>query len=168
MLCWVMVMPVSLANAAVPQTMNYQGYLTDASGQPVDGTLASMTFALYTAGTGSTALWTETQINVNVAKGTFTVELGALSPLDSSKLPQADLWLGITINAESEMVPRQKLAAVPFAVKAAVADSLAEGAVTGPMVQNGAVKFDKLDQSCAEGQVLVMTATGWACGTWSY
>ena len=41
------VLGFSPVNAAIPYTINYQGYLTDAMGSPVNGTV-SMTFSLYT------------------------------------------------------------------------------------------------------------------------
>lgn len=50
----------SVYSADIPQTLNYQGNLTDNTGQPLSGT-KQITFALYDIASGGTALWTETQ-----------------------------------------------------------------------------------------------------------
>ena len=50
-----------IAQAQIPQTLSYQGVLTDDLGNPVaDGTY-DLGFSLYDALTGGTALWFETQ-----------------------------------------------------------------------------------------------------------
>ena len=64
---------VPLAFAALPQTINYQGYLTNAAGTPVTSPPAeSMTFSLFTAQSGGSPLWSETQ-SVTVTNGVFNV-----------------------------------------------------------------------------------------------
>jgi hypothetical protein len=108
-------------------TINYQGRLGDAAGNPVDTTGAhdglSMTFALYDADTGGTALWSETHANVPVSEGLFSVKLGSVNAL-STELLNGDRWLGIQIGNDPEMAPREKLAAVPYAMVAGTALSV--------------------------------------------
>jgi hypothetical protein len=53
--------------ADVPTTVNYQGFLTNPSGSPLDTTV-QMTFQLY-QGFGGPALWTEVQPSVIVSSG---------------------------------------------------------------------------------------------------
>lgn len=65
--------------AGVPQTINYQGYLTDTAGAPVDGAV-SMTFSLYDTATAGTALWTETQ-TVTVSNGIYSVNFGEVTSI---------------------------------------------------------------------------------------
>ena len=84
------VVPAVSGQADVPQKINYQGYLTDASGTPITG-LVSMTFAVYPVATGGTAIWTETQ-SVSVANGLYNVQLGAVTPLG---LGVQALWAGV-------------------------------------------------------------------------
>ena len=115
--------------AGVPGTIGYQGKLSDAGGIPVDGSVATMTFAIYSTETAGTAIWSEEQTDVLVSSGIFSVELGSVTPIDSSKLPQADLWIGVDVG-DGEMTPRQKLASTPFAIKAAVAESADWSGVT--------------------------------------
>lgn len=59
----------TFAFGQIPQTMSYQGVLTDANGNPVNGSV-SLTFKLYDAATGGTNPWEETQ-NVDVMKRHF-------------------------------------------------------------------------------------------------
>ncbi|OGA43980.1 MAG: hypothetical protein A3G25_00080 [Betaproteobacteria bacterium RIFCSPLOWO2_12_FULL_63_13] len=57
-----------IAQAQVPQRINYQGYLGNASGQPINVPVP-MVFKLYDVASGGTALWTETQASVAVTNG---------------------------------------------------------------------------------------------------
>ncbi|RLC04937.1 MAG: hypothetical protein DRH34_03240, partial [Deltaproteobacteria bacterium] len=106
------------SHAQVPGQMNYQGYLTDTDGKPLDGNY-TMAFALYTVSAGGTAFWNETQA-ISVAGGTYNVILGQLGteldPVDFD----GDIYLGVTIESDAEMEPRQKLTSTAFALKAAV------------------------------------------------
>jgi len=111
---------------AVPQTLNYQGTLTDTNGTPTDGTKL-MAINLYTTLAGGTAFWTESQ-TVPVKKGQFSVVLGGVTqnPLDSTEFT-GETYIGITVGAGPEMVPRQKLTSVAYALKAA--DSVPKGVI---------------------------------------
>jgi microcystin-dependent protein len=104
----------STATASSKTTINYQGYLTDSSGNPVNDTL-DMVFRLYSVESGGSHLWTETQ-SVEVQDGLFSVLLGSVEPLSQSLFVQNDnLWLGIAVGAD-EMTPREKLASAPYAL----------------------------------------------------
>ena len=62
--------------AEVPDLINYQGYLTDASGNPVpDGTFA-MVFTLYTTEEGDTGVWSQNSTAVSIVDGIYNVQLG--------------------------------------------------------------------------------------------
>lgn len=101
--------------------INYQGRLSDSAGNPVDTTGApdglSVTFALYETETGGTPLWSETHANVPVSEGLFNVKLGSVNPFSISLLGD-DLWLGVQVGNDDEMVPRVELSAVPYAMVA--------------------------------------------------
>ena len=71
----------SVGNAQIPHKMNYQGYLTNAAGVPVNGTL-QMIFSIYNVSSGGTPLWTETH-SVTVTNGVYSVNLGEVSPTRS-------------------------------------------------------------------------------------
>jgi len=110
--------------AAVPQTINYQGYLTDATGAPVNGTV-QMTFSIYDVSSGGTALWTETQ-TVTLNQGVYSVVFGAdpLNPLNLSFNMQ--YYLGVEVETDGEMIPRLPLASAPSAMNADMADYATE------------------------------------------
>ncbi|NCC31613.1 MAG: hypothetical protein EOM24_06240 [Chloroflexia bacterium] len=107
------------AGNATTTTISYQGHLTNPGGTPVSATLP-MTFNLYTASTGGTAVWTEQRSGSNavpVSNGLFNVALGSVTPIPVN-LFGAPLWLGISVNGDAEMSPREQLASVPYAAVA--------------------------------------------------
>ncbi len=99
--------------ADVPLVLNHQGMLTDAQGAPLTGD-HSMTFKLYEVPVGGTELWGETQL-VNVNNGVFNVYLGEVNPLDSAQFVGQDIWLGVTVESDSEMTPRLRMGSVIYA-----------------------------------------------------
>lgn len=101
-------------HAAMPKTTNYQGYLTNTAGTPINGPV-SMTFRLYAVVAGGAALWTETQ-TINVGNGIYSAILGSVNPLELTY--SAQLWIGIQISPDAEMTPRQPLTSVPYALRA--------------------------------------------------
>ena len=110
--------------AATSTVVNYQGRLTDASGNPLTGTYA-MTFALYTTPTGGTPFWQEQRAGasaVPVTNGLFSVYLGSITPIHPTQLTQP-AYLGITVGSDPEMTPRELLGTVPYAVQAQTAAS---------------------------------------------
>jgi hypothetical protein len=81
----------------------------------MDSTL-SILFSLYGLDSGGSAIWSEIQ-NVDVISGLFHVSLGAVSPISESDFAAADRWIGITVGSDSEMVPRVRVGAVPYALQ---------------------------------------------------
>lgn len=102
--------------ALVPPVVNYQGLLTDASGESLTGSY-SMTFKLYASLLGGTPLWQESQA-VTVTKGLFNVYLGSQNPLSEAIFIGQDLYLGVTVGLDQEMQPRTRLASAPYAFTA--------------------------------------------------
>src|ERR1700741_723357 len=69
--------PAKTAFASNPTTMSFQGKGVNSDGTNVaDGTY-SFVFKLYTASSGGSAIWTETDGSVTVSAGVFQVNLGA-------------------------------------------------------------------------------------------
>lgn len=118
-------------------TINYQGRLADSSGSPIDNTNpgVGMTFALYEADSGGSPVWSETHANVPVSNGLFSVRLGSVNVLSTDHLT-GDRWLGIQVGTDSEMTPREKLAAVPYAMQAAWALTVSDEAINGNHLAN--------------------------------
>jgi len=103
-------------DAQIPTVISYQGFLTDAGGAPVDGTV-SIVFSIYAASSGGSALWTETHGVVFVDEGLFNVLLGAEgSPLAPTDL-NGERYLGIKVGSDPEMRPRQRIASVAYALR---------------------------------------------------
>jgi hypothetical protein len=111
--------------AVVPSMVNFPGTLADSVGKPMTG-VVGVTFLLYREPQGGAPLWMETQ-NVRPDKsGHYSVMLGSTT---SQGLP-ADLfvsgearWLGVKISGQPEQ-PRVLLLSVPYAMKAADAETL--------------------------------------------
>lgn len=112
-----LLLPSFAVSAAPPATLGYQGRLATAGGLPVSGTL-NITFRLYAVPTGGSPLWSEVQSNVDVDGGNLAVELGTVTALPKSIWGQ-QLYLGVQISGDSEMLPRPALTAAPFALRAA-------------------------------------------------
>ncbi|MFN3872517.1 MAG: hypothetical protein ACK4R9_05915 [Ignavibacterium sp.] len=96
---------------SIPQTINFQGVLKDASGNIVPNGDYNITFKIYNVESGGTALWTETKL-INVTNGIFSTQLGSVTPIS---LPfDASYWLGITVGGDPEMTPRTPFTSVPY------------------------------------------------------
>jgi len=105
----------------VPQTMMYQGKLTNDAGVAYNGNF-DLTFRIYTDPTGGTMLWDEAHPGVIIEKGLFALILGDTSPLD---LPfDTQYWLEIQVNTDIT-APRMRFTTNPYAFRAAIADSCA-------------------------------------------
>ncbi|CAG0989121.1 hypothetical protein ANRL4_02355 [Anaerolineae bacterium] len=115
--------PAAMLNTptASTGTIAYQGRLADAGGAPLTGTY-SMIFRLYNVATGGTPLWTEQWIgpnSVQVSDGLFNVMLGSMTLVSQTIITgNNNLWLGITVGTDDEMLPRVQLGNVPYAVQA--------------------------------------------------
>jgi len=115
----------SSSSAVVPRLVNYSGKAIDAQGKPISG-ITGITFEIYKDQYEGSPLWMETQNVTADAKGNYTVQLGATKP---DGLPQELFssvearWLGVRINGGEEQ-PRVLLLSVPYALKAADAQTL--------------------------------------------
>ena len=109
----------------IPNTLNYQGTLTDSTGKPVTAAAKSVTFKLYTSALGGAAFWTEPQ-SVPVTNGQFSAVLGNSVSLPTDKFT-GNTYVGITVDSGPEMLPRQKLTSVAYALKAA--DAIPKGVI---------------------------------------
>lgn len=109
----------------VPTLIPFSGKAADDNGKTLSGTIG-ITFAIYSEQSGGPALWLETQNVQADTHGNYTVQMGATKP---AGLPLdlftsgAARWLGLTINGGQEQ-PRILLLSVPYALKAADAETL--------------------------------------------
>jgi len=105
--------------AAVPRLINYQGKITDANGQPLDGSY-SITFRLYNAASAGTMRWEEVQTGVSIQKGYFNVLLGSVTNLNLAF--DEPYFLEIKVGTEV-MSPRQQITSSGYAIRAEKAES---------------------------------------------
>lgn len=143
---------------AVPDTITYQGYLTNALGVPVSGPV-NMSVRIYDEA-GSALLYEETQSNVAVTVGLFQIAIGAGSPVSGTFGPalfQGPMAAGefeLQINGET-LSPRRPIRSTPYAQAAGDANSLSG---------TPAYRFLQLDrdddQSFASGQLVINGQTG--------
>src|SRR5260370_22677364 len=123
--------PSLTGSATVPRLVNFSGKATDTQGKAISG-IAGATFAIYKEESGGSPLWLETQNIQADAKGNYTVQLGVTKPdglpLDLFSSGEAR-WLGVTVNGGQEQ-PRALLLSVPYALKAADAETI--GGVSPP------------------------------------
>ena len=91
-------------------TLTYQGEILNAARAPVTASYP-MAFALYPDREGDSALWTEAYESVDVLDGSFTVNLGSVTPFPQHVGAEASLYLGVSVNGAAEMRPRVKVSA---------------------------------------------------------
>jgi hypothetical protein len=113
------------ANAVVPPVIKFSGVLTDVNSKALAGT-TGVTFALYKESQGGAALWVETQ-NVTPDKtGHYSVMLGSTTSqgVPSNVFNSGEArWLGVQMQGQAEQ-PRTVLISVPYALKAADAETI--------------------------------------------
>jgi len=140
----VLMLICSIAMADVPPMINYQGKLLQPSGAPVaDGTY-QMTFAIYGAPTGGTALWSETNPSVQVKGGLFATVLGSVVSLPSSVFGNTTLYFGVQVGSDPEMTPRQQMVSSAFAFRSSVAGTVDDGAITTSKIAANAVTANNI------------------------
>ncbi len=131
-----------------PSTISYQGTLSTASGDPVNGSVG-MTFRLYNVSSGGSALWTETRTSGNavpVSNGLFHVLLGNLTPIPASIWENTNVYLGVQIEGDNaELSPREMVGAVPVAMMATNI-VIPDSSVTTDKIADGAVTLAKLGE----------------------
>jgi hypothetical protein len=108
---------------AISPIISYQGRLLNpTTGAPLSGTF-TFVFRIYNVASGGAALWTETK-DLTVTNGLFATLLGDTTALPTDIFTGQDLWLGVKVGADAEAAPRQRIAAVAYALYSANADLL--------------------------------------------
>ncbi len=132
---------LGITAATSTTTIPLQVRLASSGGTPTNG-LRAMTFKLYTASSGGSALWSETWTAgnaVRVTDGVASVLLGSQTALPQSIVANnSTLYLGITVDVEAEMQPRVQLGSAPIAM------TVPDGAITSAKIAEGAVTTSKI------------------------
>ena len=121
------------AFSQIPQTLSYQGLLTDATGTgtPVANDKYNINFNFYTVATGGTVVQSRTVNGVVTFQGLFTTIIGnsqggsSNTPLNnlSPALGSTQYFVGLQVNNGAELTPRVALTAVPYAFAASSLDA---------------------------------------------
>ncbi|MBL0225716.1 MAG: tail fiber domain-containing protein [Geobacteraceae bacterium] len=130
------------AFAAVPGTINYQGYLKNTDGTPVKSP-TSIRFSLYSSNPprNDNYVWRETQPAVDVANGIYSTQLGSATPLAAPF--DVPYWLGVKIEGDAEM-DLQPLSSVPYALRAGLANAVPAASIGTPALLDSSVTTAKI------------------------
>lgn len=132
--------------AQVPRTINYQGLLTDENGAIVPNGNYDITVKIYNTDNGGSPLWNETQ-SVLIEEGIYNLILGSINQIN---LPfDQQYWVGVTIGAGSELMPRLKLSSVPYSFNSY---SIIDNSISTNKIQNNAVTTGKI----SDGTILAI------------
>jgi len=114
------------STTAVPNLINYSGTLILPSGSGLPAKTVGVTFAIYRQQDSGAPLWVETQNVTPDSTGHYAVLLGSTRaegiPADLFNT-QEQRWLGVQVEGEAEQ-PRVLLGSVPYAMKAADAETI--------------------------------------------
>ncbi|MEO0076867.1 MAG: hypothetical protein ABIK19_04310 [candidate division WOR-3 bacterium] len=103
----------------ITQKINYQGYLTDNSSNPITNPSLSITFKIYDDEFAGSVQWEATK-NVSVENGVFSTLLDVPANVFTAGAPR---WLELTIGGNA-LTPRTELTAVGYSYKTIDADKL--------------------------------------------
>ncbi|MFH1724402.1 MAG: hypothetical protein ABII00_07250 [Elusimicrobiota bacterium] len=143
----IVVLSESPSQAEIPRVLNYEGILSDPSGEPLSG-LRDLTFRVYDNETLGQKLWEETQFNVHVTSGLFSVRLGSVSGWSPAIFSGPDTWLEIELGG-AILSPRKRLGTLPYSVNASLfqgdePDAFVRKGADGSIDIGGAVFFSKM------------------------
>lgn len=115
-ICVLNILSISLSVwAQVPQTISYQGLLTDDNGDIVPDGSYAITFSLYDQPENGESLWSENKV--------ITIENGIISTIlrvaSRSEIPfDRPYYMGLVINRDTELSPRIALTSSPYSMMA--------------------------------------------------
>lgn len=115
------------ATGQIPRTISFQGVLADASGELVSDGIHRLTIRLYDASSAVSALYSETH-DATVIRGVFNVIIGSQTPLPPSIAFDRAYFIGVSVGEGPELLPRSPMTAVPYALRAAIANDVSSSA----------------------------------------
>ena len=158
------------SSTTVPNLIRYGGVLKDAQGAAMASRTVGITFLIYGQQDGGAPVWLETQNVATDAAGQYSVLLGSTTAtgLPSDLFAQQEQrWLAVKAEGQPEQ-PRVLLVSVPYAMKAAVADTLAGHSasefVTTDNLQSAVQQLQGQATTVAPGTPTSTNSTGTAAG----
>jgi len=144
------------AQATVPNTFNYQGFLRNPDGTPMNGNY-EIQIGFYDQASGGTnwagAGWSP----VPVRDGLFNVVMENTGDLFTAHSP---LYIGVKVNGEPELIPRQRIHPVPWASLASTATTLVPGATVSNLNLTGTTKLGNADVATRGDNLLGLNSNG--------
>jgi hypothetical protein len=110
--------------------------------------VVTITFRIYEAASGGTALWTEVQ-DVTVNRGLYSVRLGESTALNLAF--DVPYYLGVKVGADAEMIPRLELGSVGYAFRAKTVESVGSHTHSGADIATGIISEARIDPLIARG-----------------
>jgi len=114
---------------SVPNALNYQGHLANASDSSAVTATLEMTFKLFDSETKGAELWSETHSVVEISDGLFQVLLGSVTAFPSGLFDGSQLWLQTEVGMEV-LSPRKPLVSVTYSHRANSAEMLEDNTLT--------------------------------------
>jgi len=134
----VLIFSLSAARAEVPGQINYQGFLLDDGGVPVDGDVQVL-FMIYDQEIDGTEVWSEGPMTVPAVGGMINVILGETTPLTPALLT-GPRWLEVIVEGEY-LGPRERIVSSLFAIEAEDADTV-DGAEAADLEESAEIDAD--------------------------
>lgn len=147
----------------VPQTINFQGALKDANGEPVNSSQL-FEFRIYNTLSAGSPVWTEQHFGVPINTGIFSVELGLTTPFPVDMFINPELYITYILGGETtEMTPRRRILSVPYSLmsdEAYLANMADNSDHLGGIPPIGFVQQDSLENAIINGTMTANAFVG--------
>jgi hypothetical protein len=156
---------LAAAPTAPPRILSFQGRLTDNLDNPITSA-KDLRFAIYnnSVSSGGALLWQETQKITGDQDGIFSVFLGSSVTIPASVFnDNSGLYLGVTVQSDPELAPRQQIATVAFAANSETLQGLYPITAGGAGTNNVVLALDSSGNLTIGGSATpTFSATGGA------
>lgn len=135
--CFLILVLLGFSAPCLSLDFSYSGRITESSGKPIDGPV-NLSISFYRAESGGSSIIAPIAFSdIALTEGTFTVTFNDqkisatnLNIIFSSSEP---VWIEVTDSSNSVVYPRQKMGAVPFALKVPADETTLTYDTTGKM-----------------------------------
>jgi hypothetical protein len=115
----ILIITTSFVIAQIPQTVSFQGYLSDSNGEPISDGNYEVTFRLFDSMTEGNNVWEENH-SMEITGSLISANLGSFNPiiLPETGIPFLEIQIGDEI-----LTPRQEITSSFFAFKSSESDT---------------------------------------------